>query len=73
MKISISEIKSIPEYITIRRSEYVELKSKARRYDERRAKEQEHLKNINYSRSKEERKLLARKAAQARWSKNERN
>ena len=69
MKISISEIKSIPEYITIRRSEYVELKSKARRYDERKAKEKQHINNINYSRSKEERKLLAQKAARARWNK----
>ena len=73
MKITISDITSLPEFISIRRSEYVELKSKARRYDERRAKEQQHLKNINNSRSSEQRKLIAKKAAAARWSKNERN
>lgn len=69
MKITIDKIESIPEYIKIKRSEYVELKSKARRYDERRAKEQQHLKDLNASRSQEERKLIAKKAAAARWSK----
>ena len=73
MKISISEVKSIPEYITIRRSEYVELKSKARRYDERRSKEQKRINNLNSKRTKEERSYYAQKAAQARWSKYERN
>ena len=69
MKITISDISSIPEFVTIRRSEYVDLKSKARRYDERRAKEQQHLKDLKASRTQEERKLIARKAAAARWSK----
>lgn len=69
MKITIDKIESIPEYIKIKRSEYVELRSKARRYDERRAKEQQHLKDLNASRSQEERKLIAKKAAAARWSK----
>lgn len=71
MNITISEIKSLPEYIQVKRSEYIELKSKARKYDERRAKEQQRLTKINNSRSKEERKILAQKAAQARWSKHD--
>lgn len=71
MEITVTNIQSVPEYITIKRSEYIELKSKARRYDERRAKEQDHIKVLNYSRTKAERKLLAQKAAQARWSKKE--
>ena len=70
MKITIDKIETIPEYIKIKRSEYVELRSKARRYDERRAKEQQHLKDLNASRSQEERKLIAKKAAEARWSRN---
>lgn len=69
MKITVSEIKTIPEFITIRRSEYAELKSKARKYDERRLKEQKCINNLNNSKTKEERSMLARKAAQARWSK----
>lgn len=69
MTITITEIKSLPEYIKVKRSEYVELKSKARRYDERRAKEQQRLIKLNNSKSKEERSLLAKKAAKARWNK----
>ena len=69
MKITISDISSIQEFVTIRRSEYVDLRSKARRYDERRAKEQQHLKDLNASRSQEERKLIAKRAAAARWNK----
>ena len=71
MTITITEIKSLPEYIKVKRSEYVELKSKARRYDERRAKDQQRLIKLNNSKSKEERSLLAKKAANARWNKND--
>lgn len=69
MKITVSEIKSLPEYIQITRAEYIELKSKAERYDQRKALESLHIKHINNNRSSAERKELARKAAQARWSK----
>ena len=69
MKITINEIKSVPEFITIRRAEYVELKSKAHRYDERKAKETAHINKLNNNRTKEERSMYARKAAAARWSK----
>ena len=69
MKITVSEFKSLPEYIQITRAEYIDLKSKAKRYDQRKALESLHIKHINNSRSSAERKELARKAAQARWSK----
>ena len=69
MKITISDISSIPEFVTIKRSEYVELKSKAKRYDQRRAKEQANCINNLNKYNKEERTMLARKAAKARWNK----
>ena len=69
MQITINQIKSLPEYITIRRSEYVELKSKAQRYDERIAKNREKMQKYNNSKTKEERSLHARKAVMTRWSK----
>lgn len=69
MKIKISDVISIPEFVTIRRSEYVELKSKARRYDERKAKERQNCINNLNNNTKEERTMLARKAAKARWNK----
>lgn len=69
MKITINNIKSVPEYITIRRSEYIELKSKAERFDKRSNASKEFIKSVNANRSAEERSRYARKAAQARWNK----
>ena len=69
MKITISNITSAPEYITIRRTEYVELKSKANKYDQRKASDTARITAINTHRTPKERSELARKAAQARWNK----
>ena len=69
MKITIDNIESIPEYVTIRRSEYVELKSKAARFEKRSNASKNSIISLNAKRTAEERKELARKAAQARWNK----
>ena len=68
-KITISNITSAPEYITIRRAEYVELKSKATKYDQRKASDTARIQSLNAHRTPKERSELARKAAQARWNK----
>ena len=70
MKISINNIKTVPEYITIRRSEYLELKSKADRFEKRSNASKNNIKTLNAQRTPKERSELARKAAQARWNKN---
>ena len=69
MKITISNIESLPEYVTIRRSEYVELKSKAERFEKRSNASKNSIITLNAKRTAEERKAIARKAAQARWNK----
>lgn len=69
MKITINNIKSVPEYITIQRSEYLELKHKADRFEKRSTASKNNIKSLNAKRTAEERKELARKAAQARWNK----
>lgn len=68
MKISITNIKTTPEVITITRREYNELKAKATRYDTRHAQLIENAHNQNNARTPEQRKAIAQKAAQARWS-----
>ena len=69
MQITISEVKSTPQTITIRASEYYELKRKANAYDTHNASSSAHMKAFNNSKTKEERQALARKAAAARWHK----
>ena len=69
MRISISEVKSAPQNITIRASEYYELKRKASAYDLHNAKSSAHMTAYNNTKTPEERKELARKAAQKRWHK----
>lgn len=69
MKLTITNIKTAPEYITIRRAEYVELKSKANKYDQRKASDTARIQSLNAHRTPKERSELARKAAQARWQK----
>lgn len=71
MQISITNIKTEPEYITIRRSEYIELKAKAKRYDTRHAQLIENARAQNSARTPELRKAIAIKAAKARWNKKE--
>ena len=69
MKILINNIKSVPEYITIRRSEYLELKSKAERFEKRSNASKNNIKSLNAQRTQKERHELAQKAALARWNK----
>lgn len=69
MQISITEVKSTPQTITIRASEYYELKRKANAYDTHNAHSSAHMTAFNNSKTKEERQALARKAAAARWHK----
>ena len=69
MKITIDNIKSEPAYITIRRSEYLELKHKADRFEKRSTASKNNIKSLNAQRTQKERHDLAQKAALARWNK----
>ena len=71
MKITINNIKSEPAYITIRRSEYLELKHKADKLDRRSESASNNIKSINAQRTPKERQELAQKAAQARWNRKD--
>lgn len=69
MQITISDVKTIPQNITIKTSEYYTLKHKAESYDKQKAKRSETMKRTNNKLTPAQRKESARKAAQARWSK----
>lgn len=69
MKLTITNIKTAPEFITIRRSDYLELKTKATKYDQRKASDTARIQSLNTHRTPEQRTAYARKAAQARWNK----
>ncbi len=69
MKITITGIKTIPQNITIKASEYYSLKHKAEAYDKQKAKRSATMKNTNNKLTPAERSESARKAAKARWSK----
>ena len=69
MKLTIDNIKSEPAYITIRRSEYLELKHKADRFEKRSTASKNNIKSLNAQRTQKERHDLAQKAALARWNK----
>ena len=69
MQISITNIKTIPQNITIRTSEYYTLKHKADAYDKQKAQRSATMKQTNNKLTPAQRKESARKAAQARWSK----
>ena len=69
MQISITNIKTEPEVITITRREYNELKAKATRYDKRHAQLIENAHTQNNARTPEQRKAIAQKAARVRWNK----
>ena len=68
MQVSITDIKTIPQNITIRTSEYYTLKHKAEAYDKQKAKRSETMKQTNNKLTPAQRTQSARKAAQARWS-----
>lgn len=69
MQIAITEIKSAPQNITIKASEYYELKRKANAYDTHNARSSAHMKAYNNAKTPQERQATARKAALARWNK----
>lgn len=69
MQISITNIKTIPQTITINTSDYYKLKRKAELYDKAHATKSQTWQRINNSKSAQERQALARKAAQSRWNK----
>lgn len=68
MKITITGIKTIPQNITIKTSEYYTLKHKAEAYDKQKAKRSETMKRTNNKLTQTQRTESARKAAQARWN-----
>ena len=70
MQISITNIKTTPQNITIRTSEYYTLKHKADAYDKQKAKRSATMKQTNNKLTPEQRTESARKAAQARWNKD---
>ena len=69
MQISITDVKTIPQNITIRTSEYYTLKHKAEAYDKQKAKRSTTMRETNNKLTPAQRTQSARKAAQARWSK----
>lgn len=68
MQISITDVKIIPQNITIRTSEYYTLKHKAEAYDKQKAKRSDTMKQTNNKLTPAQRSESARKAAQARWN-----
>ena len=68
MQISITNIKTLPQNITIRTSEYYTLKHKAEAYDKQKAKRSETMKHTNNKLTPAQSTESSRKAAQARWN-----
>ena len=68
MQISITNIKTIPQNITIQTSEYYTLKHKPDAYDKQKANRSATMKQTNSKLTPAQRTESARKAAQARWS-----
>lgn len=71
MQISITVIKSIPQTITIKTSEYYTLKHKADAYDKQKAQRSATMTSTNAKLSPAQRTQSARKAALARWHKDD--
>lgn len=69
MKLTITEIKTAPQNITIRASEYYTLKRKAEAYDNISTTSRRNISNFNARRTPQERTDAARRAALTRWSK----
>lgn len=69
MQVSITDIKTIPQNITIRTSEYYTLKHKAEAYDKQKAKRSLTMKSTNNKLTPAQRTESARKAALSRWNK----
>ena len=71
MQISITNIKTVPQNITIKTSEYYKLKRKAEAYDKQKAKRSETMKRTNDKMTREERVKSAKHAATIRWSRKD--
>lgn len=71
MHISITNIKTIPQHITIKTSEYYTLKRKADAYDTQKAKRSATMRNTNAKLTPAQRKESARKAALSRWNRKD--
>ena len=69
MQVSITDIKTIPQNINIRTSEYYTLKHKADAYDKQKAKRSATMKYTNNKLTPAQRTESARKAALSRWNK----
>lgn len=69
MQLTITEIHTTPQTITITKKEYNELKSKATKYDNLSRTHSDFITSYNNKLTPEQRKENARKAAKARWGK----
>ena len=69
MQISITEIKSRPQTITITQKDYYDLKRKAEAYDKQISASKQNIAKFNSGMTSEERKEFARQAAYKRWHK----
>lgn len=68
-QITITQIHTAPQKITITASEYYDLKRKAKSYDQDIDTKRQNAIRLNQSKSPAQRSANARKAAQARWNK----
>lgn len=69
MQLTITQIHTTPQTITITKKEYNELKSKATKYDNLSRTHSNFIKSYNSKLTPEQRKENAKKAARARWGK----
>lgn len=69
MQIEINHIKTAPEMITITKRLYTQLTDKAALYDDYKAAQRKRAQVINDILTPEQRKERGRRAANARWSK----
>ena len=69
MQLTITQIHTTPQTITITKKEYNELKSKATKYEQLSRTHSDFITSYNSKLTPEQRKENARKAAKARWGK----
>ena len=71
MQLTITQIHTIPQTITITKKEYNELKNKATKYDNLSRTHSHYITNYNARLTPEQRRSNASKAAKARWNKKQ--
>lgn len=69
MQLTITQIHTTPQTITITKKEYNELKHKATKYEQLSRIHSDFITSYNAKLTPEQRKANARKAAKARWGK----